>query len=129
MPTGTCLCGRCRCRCERLLVSGWGKPRAGAPRATRLLRSFFGVVVRDHFHGVAPDREGELLVGFRNEAYSRGSTLPARRRALCVFVVGGFAQGLFQDGLAASQLHHYGGELAAIVRDSTIGNVVAVPGA
>src|ERR1700685_3353449 len=95
----------------------------------RLLRSFFWLVVRDHFYGTATDCESELLVCLGDKTYSRRRALPRRRRAFCTerLVVSGFAQRLFQDGLATPDLHHHGRKFATVLRDSAVGNIVPVP--
>src|SRR5271170_1841659 len=88
--------------------------------------SFFCVIFGYGFYGVAADFEGELLIFRGDEAYPRGRALPTGWGAVGG-VVCRFAQGLFEDGLAASELHDDGGELAAIVGDSAVGDAVAVP--
>lgn len=96
---------------------------------TWLLSSFFCVVIRDRLYGMSANHEADLLIRFRYEAYPCGRALPARRCAfgLGPVVAGGFAQGLFQNRLTAAQLHHDRRELPPIVRNTAIGNVVAVP--
>jgi hypothetical protein len=121
IPTESVNCAAINWRVEGPAFPGLSKPE-------RLFRpAIFFVLAGKGVHGMSMHQVCESRFLLRRKSHARRLPLSARPSAIRIAIRIRVTQAFFQDRLSTAQLRDHGVDFFSIVRNPTVGPIVAIP--